>query len=308
MEIIHKKFKSDSLEGDWVVTFGNFDGYHVGHQALVKQILEDKKRLNAKGGVFTFDPHPKQVLQPKIPFYHIYSRERKYDFFEACELDSMFVLPFTPNFARMKSNDFVDKLFELANIRKIVVGYDFNFGQSREGSAGYLELEAERRGIEFQQVGPVKVNGITVSSTMIRRLLFEGEFDLVQKFLGRQWRIHGTVREGNKLGHTIGFPTINIEPTVLLPLKYGVFACQVDIDGKIYEGVTNIGFRPTFKEKIFKAEMHIFDFDQDVYGKWVKVIPLKFIREERKFDSVDQLQKQIKMDVKEVKSFFASVR
>lgn len=306
MEIIHKKLNSEPLDGNWVVTFGNFDGYHVGHQALVEQILKDTERLDAKGGVFTFDPHPKQVLQPKVPFYHIYSRERKYDFFEACKLDSMFVLPFTTNFARIKPSDFVDKLFELANIRKIVVGYDFNFGKSREGSAGYLEQEAKRRGIEFQQVGPVKVDGITVSSTMIRRLLYEGEFELVQKFLGRKWRINGTVREGNKLGHTIGFPTINIEPTVLLPLKFGVYACQVEIDGKVYEGVSNVGFRPTFKETIFKAEMHIFDFDQDVYGEWVKLMPLKFIREEQKFESVEALGEQIKIDLQQAREFFAS--
>lgn len=304
MEIIHKKFKSDSLEGDWVVTFGNFDGYHIGHQALVQQILEDKKRLNAKGGVFTFDPHPKQVLQPKTPFYHIYSRERKYDFFEACELDSMFILPFTLNFAKMKSSEFVNKLFELANIRKIVVGYDFNFGKSREGSAGFLEVEAKRRGIEFQQIGPVKVNGITVSSTMIRRFLFEGEFEMVEKFLGREWRINGTVREGNKLGHTIGFPTINIEPNVLLPLKLGVYACQVEVEGQRYNGVTNVGFRPTFKDKVFKAEMHIFDFDRDIYGQWVKIIPLKFIREEQKFESVEKLRQQIEIDAESARAYF----
>jgi riboflavin kinase/FMN adenylyltransferase len=305
MDIIHKKFKSESLDGDWVITIGNFDGYHVGHQALANQVLQDKERLNAKGGIITFEPHPKEVLQPNIPFYHIYCRERKYDFFEELGLDSLFEVPFTRNFAKMDSQDFVERLFNLANIRKIIVGYDFNFGKSREGSAGLLEKEAHKRGCEFQQVGPVKVNGITVSSTMIRRLLFEGDFEMAGKFLGRSWKICGEVREGNKLGHTIGFPTINVEPSVLLPLKSGVFACQVEIEGNRYNGVANVGYRPTFQDTIFKAEMHIFDFNQDVYGKWVQIIPLKFMREEQKFSSVEELRQQIEIDVKEVRNFFS---
>ena len=297
MEIIHRKFKSDSLDGDWIITIGNFDGYHLGHQALVDQVLTDKKAIDAKGGILTFDPHPKKVLQPQNPFRHIYDDRSKWNFMKASGLDACFVIPFSIEFAKMSSIDFLEGLFEFVNLRKIIVGYDFNFGRDREGSSILLRDEAQKRNIEFLKLDAFKIGEITVSSTMIRRLLFEGDFESVENFLGRPWSVNGTVKEGNKLGHTLGFPTLNLEPDVLLPLKKGVFICRVELDSQLYNGVCNVGVNPTFGGKTLKVESHLFDFNENAYGKQIKVYPRKFLREEMKFESVDDLKKKIHLDV-----------
>ncbi len=296
MDFIHKKFKSDSLEGEWVITIGNFDGYHLGHQALVQQVLEDKGEQGAKGGILTFDPHPKKVLQSHIPFRYIYSNESKWNLLEQSGLDACFIIPFNMEFAGQSSQDFLDRLFNFVNLKKIIVGYDFNFGKAREGSAGFMKQEAEKHGIEFLQMDAIKIDDITVSSTMIRRLLFEGDFKNVTKFLGREWYVNGIVHEGKKIGNTIGFPTMNLEPDVLLPLKKGVFACRVEFEAKIYDAVCNVGVSPTFNGKTLKVESHLFDFNENAYGKPIKVFPVEHLREEKKFNSVDELKEQIGKD------------
>ncbi|MBU2514599.1 bifunctional riboflavin kinase/FAD synthetase [bacterium] len=304
MELIHKQFKSSSLNGDWVITIGNFDGYHLGHQALVNQVLADKKVKKTKGGVLTFDPHPKKVLQSQIPFRHIYSNQSKWRFLEESGLDACFIIPFTAKFAALNSQDFLNGLFNFVKLRKIVVGYDFNFGKAREGSASFMKQEAEKHGIEFQQLEAIKIGDITVSSTMIRRLLFEGDFKNVRKFLGRQWSVSGIVQKGKLIGNTIGFPTMNLEPNILLPLKRGVFICQVDVDGTRHKGVCNVGVSPTFNGKTLKVETHLFDFNEDVYGKEITVYPVHFVREEKKFNSVDELKEQIQRDAETARHFF----
>lgn len=297
MEIIHRKFNSESLDGDWVITIGNFDGYHLGHQALVEQVLIDKAKMNAKGGILTFDPHPKKVLQPHMPFRHIYDDKTKWNFMKESGLDACFVIPFSLEFAGMSSMDFLEGLFDFVELRKIIIGYDFNFGKDREGSSSLMKEEATKKNIEFLKLDAHKIGDLTVSSTMIRRLLFEGEFNSVERFLGRPWSVNGTVKEGNKLGHTLGFPTLNLEPEVLLPLKRGVFLCKVELNNHLYNGVCNVGVNPTFGGKTLKVESHLFDFDEIAYGKSIRVFPQRFLREEMKFDSVDQLKQKIQNDV-----------
>lgn len=304
MDLIHKKFKSNNLDGDWVITLGNFDGYHLGHQALVNQVLKDAQRIDAKGGVLTFDPHPKKVLQSQIPFRHIYSNEAKWQFLEQSGLDACFIIPFTLEFAALSSQEFLNRLFELIDLKKIIVGYDFNFGKAREGSASFIKQEAEKRGVAFQRMEAVQSGDLTVSSTMIRRLLFEGDFKNVERYLGRQWSVTGTVQEGKRIGNTIGFPTMNLEPKVLLPLKRGVFCCLVEVENQRYEGVCNVGVNPTFNGKTLKVETHLFNYNKDTYGKEITVFPIKFLREEKKFNSVEELTSQISKDVEITKQYF----
>lgn len=304
MNIIYKKFKCDSMDGEWVITIGNFDGYHLGHQKLVKQVLKDKKNLNIKGGVLTFDPHPKKVLQSQIPFRHIYDQPTKCSILQESGLDACFIIPFTPKFAKMESHVFLEKLFSFVNLKKIIVGYDFNFGKAREGSAGLMKKEALKRGIDFLQMPAVQIGGLTVSSTMIRRLLFEGDFKKVSRFLGRPWSIGGIVQEGKKLGATLGFPTLNLEPDVLLPLRRGVYTCKVALEERLINGVCNVGINPTFDGTTLKVETHLFDFNEKVYGKQIRVIPETFLRDETKFESIDALKMQIRKDVKIAKAYF----
>ncbi len=304
MNIIHKKFKSDSLDGDWVITIGNFDGYHLGHQKLVQQVLKDRKKLNIKGGVLTFEPHPKKVLQSQIPFRHIYDLPSKCAFLEESGLDACFIIPFTTKFAKMGSHDFLENLFNFVNLKKIIVGYDFNFGKAREGSASLMKQEALKNNIDFLKMDAVKIEDLTVSSTMIRRLLFEGDFEKVSQYLGRPWAVSGLIQEGKKLGHTLGFPTINLEPDVLLPLRKGVYICQIQIKERRINGVCNVGYNPTFEGTTLKVEAHLFDFNEDIYGEYVNITPVKFLRDETKFDSIEALKTQIQKDVDIAKAYF----
>lgn len=304
MNIIHKKFKTDSLDGQWIITIGNFDGYHLGHQRLVHQVMADKKECNCKGGLLTFEPHPKKVLQTQIPFRHIYDFDAKCSFLKQSGLDACFVIPFTKSFAKLSSIEFLEKLFSFINLEKIIVGYDFNFGKGREGSANLMREEAHKRGIDFLRMEPVQLDGITVSSTMIRRLLFEGEFKQVERFLGRPWSINGVVREGRKLGHTLGFPTMNLEPDILLPLRKGVYTCIAGVGDEMINGVCNIGINPTFDGEILKVETHLFGFNRQTYGENVKIFPQSFLRDETKFSSVEELKIQIQKDIDRARAYF----
>ncbi|MCP4296826.1 MAG: bifunctional riboflavin kinase/FAD synthetase [Proteobacteria bacterium] len=301
MDIQVKGFRSKTIAGKWVVTIGNFDGYHLGHQALVNQVLTDRDRLGVKGGVLTFDPHPKILLQPNVPFRNIYDDQSKWKSFEETGLDACILISFTSDFARLSPSDFVEDLFNTLDIVKIIVGYDFNFGKSREGSATLMKEEALKRGIEFEHLDPVKINQLTVSSTMIRRLIFEGEFEVVQEFLGRTWAISGTVVKGNQLGRTIGFPTLNLEPRISLPIKEGVYAVDVKFKDRYLQGISNMGYRPTLQGQRFRVETYVFDLDEEIYGETISVYPREFVRDEMKFDSLDELKAQIKKDVQYTK-------
>jgi riboflavin kinase/FMN adenylyltransferase len=305
MELNLKGFRSHDISGKWVVTIGNFDGYHAGHQALVRQVLADSDRLGVQGGVLTFAPHPKILLQPNIPFRNIYDDQSKWNYLKTAGLDACILISFTREFAALSPLEFINQLFDSIEIVKIIVGYDFNFGRAREGSAALIKAEACKRGVEFKRLDPVKIKGITVSSTMIRRLIFEGEFEVVKSFLGRAWGVSGTVIEGQKLGRKLGFPTLNIEPNILLPVKEGVYAVEVKQGETTFHGVSNLGYRPTLKGQRFGVETHVFGLEREIYGEEVSIFPLKFIREEAKFSSLGELQIQIKKDVTTVKNWFS---
>lgn len=302
MDLKIKGFRSNKIEGEWVVTIGNFDGYHLGHQALVKRVLFDRDRLGVKGGVLTFNPHPKILLQPNVPFRNLYDDQSKWSSLRDAGLDACILISFTREFSRLSPLEFIEKLFNTMDIVKIVVGYDFNFGKSREGSAVLMRDEAQKRGIEFEHLAPVKIKGLTVSSTMIRRLIFEGEFEVVKEFLGRAWSINGRVIKGQQLGRKLGFPTLNMEPQILLPIKEGVYAVEIKIKDKTFQGISNVGYRPTLKGQQFRVETHVFDLDRDIYGEHVSVYPVTFMRDEIKFESLETLKARIEKDVLDVKN------
>lgn len=297
---------SDDPQRDWVLTIGNFDGFHLGHQALINRVMEEKKRLGANGGLITFSPHPKEVLQPATPLSKIFDEETKWKISRESGLDAAFIIPFTRDFSRLSPEEFVgDFLFSTLNIKKIIVGYDFNFGKKRKGSTHLLQELVEKQGAQFEKLPPVKWNDIPVSSSMIRQFLFEADFYHAEQFLGREWSINGIVKEGKRLGREIGFPTMNIYPEIVIPVSNGVYCCGVEVEGKRFSAVCNIGLRPTFKGKTVVVEAHLLDYQGDAYGKSIRVFPEKLIREEIRFDSVESLQKQIREDSQIAKRYFA---
>ena len=304
MDLIHKPFTTKDLGGPWAILVGNFDGFHLGHQTLARRLLAQREHFGAKAALLTFEPHPKQVLQPEVPFYQIYPDQAKWRFMEEAGLDACLIAPFTHRFASLSPAEFLSRLFGYLTIKKILVGYDFNFGKGRSGSAEVMAAECEARGVEFEELGPIKEDGVTVSSTMIRRLLFEGDFDGAARFLGRPWAIEGRIEQGHQKGRELGFPTINLPSSILLPLKTGVYVAEVMIEGVCYKGVCNVGYKPTFEGEGLITEAFIFDFNQDAYGKWAQVFPKAFLRPEAKFESLNQLQGQIAKDVEKARVYW----
>ncbi len=282
-----------------VATIGNFDGVHLGHQALFRETV---RRARAKGGqavAITFDPHPLQVLRPEIPLKLICTFEQKVKLIEAAGLDYLLVLEFTPELAQLEAEDFVEEILVRGlGIKELVVGYDYRFGRGRRGDTELLRILGKRFGFEVVVVPPQKVNGLTVSSTLVRELVAEGEMRLVAKLLGRPYQICGRVVPGHGRGkRLLGFPTANLKLNreKLVP-KTGVYAVEVTFDGQRYPGVMNLGFNPTFGDRYLSAEVHIFDFEGDLYGKEICIALIERLRDEMKFSSPEELAAQIAKD------------
>lgn len=285
------------------VTIGNFDGVHLGHQMLFSEVVQAAYRSKGTSIAITFNPHPLQVLRTggiKL----ISNCDQKAELIEMAGLDVLVIVPFTRNFAAMSAEEFVDDfLVGRIGVRELVVGYDYAFGKGRRGDIDFLKSQGGEKGFPVTVVEPYYENDMLVSSTKVRELVADGRMIDASRLLGRPYQIRGVVQVGKQRGgKEIGFPTANlcVEEEDLVP-KYGVYVSQVICDGKCYGGVLNIGFNPTFGEEKLVAETHIFAFNQDIYGKPIKVNLLKFLRSERKFPSIKELASQISHDVQEAK-------
>ncbi|NTW04660.1 MAG: bifunctional riboflavin kinase/FAD synthetase [Peptococcaceae bacterium] len=285
---------------DIVVALGNFDGVHVGHQRLISSLVTEAKNINGTSVVFTFQPHPLQVLLGEAPMILI-SQQTKEDIFREMGVDVLLLIPFTEKFAHLSPEKFIEKiLVDGLDVKSIFVGYNYTFGRNGSGTAKTLENEGSRYGFKVNIIQPVAVTDIPVSSTLIRNLLNKGEVDEAARYLGGNFFIEGQVREGEKRGRQLGFPTANImiREGFMAPAN-GIYAVKVQSDGEIYSGVANLGIKPTFCQKKTTPilEVHLLDFKGDLYGKTIKVYFIKKIREEKKFSSVDKLIVEIKSDV-----------
>jgi riboflavin kinase/FMN adenylyltransferase len=281
------------------VTIGNFDGVHNGHQQLFATVVEKARALNGTSVVITFDPHPLQVLLPggiKL----ISTCQQKEELIEQSGIDVLLVIPFTKEFAKTTADTFVaDLLVEKLGVKELVVGYDYAFGKGRSGNITFLKEQGRFFDFPVTVVDACYLEDQLVSSTKIRELVKEGKMVAASELLGRFYQIRGTVRMGKQRGgKVIGFPTANLKfnEEDLVP-KHGVYVTQVFCEGRHYGGILNIGYNPTFGEEQLVAETHIFDFNQDIYGKPIKVNLLKFLRSEKKFSGAEELAEQIKKDV-----------
>ena len=281
------------------VTIGNFDGVHFGHQQLFATVVEKAKKQNGTSVAITFNPHPLQVLLPE-GIKLISNCEQKAELIEAAGIDVLIIIPFTREFSKTGADSFVqDFLVNILNIKELVVGYDYAFGKGRSGNIEFLKKQGEQAGFPVTVVDALYVDDQLVSSTRIRELVRSGEVMAAQRLLGRNYQIRGTVQMGKQRGgKLIGFPTANLKfnEEDLVP-RHGVYVVQVVYAGRCYGGVLNIGYNPTFGEELLVAETHIFDFNEDIYGRPIRVNLLKFLRGEVKFDGVKQLAAQIAEDV-----------
>ncbi len=290
-----------------VLTIGNFDGIHLGHQ----EILNNAKRIaaseNLKSALLTFEPHPLKIIKPDHVFdQRLFSLSQKLSFLKNNNLvDAVFLANFNHDLANLSAEDFVKKiLVDQLKIKHLIIGYDFIFGKNRKGDAHLLQQLAGVYNFSFHQIA-AKSNSETdvYSSTKIRNLILAGNIKAANQMLGRNYEICGTVIKGKELARTLGFPTANFLPRKdLIKPKFGVYKTKVLIDKKEYPAILNFGIKPTFNGTEPLFEVHIFDFNQEIYGKKITLELLDFIREEKKFNGIEELKEQIKKDVNIAKS------
>jgi riboflavin kinase/FMN adenylyltransferase len=283
-----------------VATVGTFDGVHLGHREIIKHLIKVAKQSGGESVLITFDPHPRHVVDPTGDEVRLLTlTEEKIYLLNKTGLDNLLIIPFDASFAALTFDRFVTEILAGSlGISHFVVGYDHAFGKGREGNFERLTELAAILGFTCEQIDERKVNGQVISSTRIRYFLAEGDVEHANELLGHEFFIFGEVVTGNRLGNTIGFPTINLGRFArhkLIPAM-GVYASKIDIDGVLYRGMTNIGVRPTLDASDLTIETHIFDFDQDIYGKRVVVTFTGRIRDERKFAGLNELTAQLALD------------
>jgi riboflavin kinase/FMN adenylyltransferase len=288
-----------------VATLGNFDGIHLGHQALIQSTVEDARRLGIVSVILTFEPHPLKILAPARAPKLILAHKDKMQLLQLFGMDVVVVQNFDTSFANIEAEEFVRRfLVERLKIKKVWVGKDLRFGRGRKGGVNDLISWAGAIGFDVGIVEPVMVKGIRVSSSRIRQLLAEGRVEEVEPMLGRYHFVSGRVVRGHHRGRELGFPTANISPrTEVLPPD-GIYATLFQFGDKKFLSVSNIGVNPTFGEGPRTVETFILDFNDDVYGRSVRLSFVKRIREEKKFASVDQLIEQMKIDVACARAIF----
>lgn len=293
-------FVPDELKGA-VVAIGNFDGVHLGHQLLIQKARElaDLKKVSAC--VVTFEPHPQQFFNPDNPFFRLSPEMVKLSILSQFHLDGVFIKEFTKDFSQITASQFMDWLFSELKVSGLIVGYDFHFGAKRHGTPLLLEEECDKRGIIFSKISPVSVEGKVVSSSLIRQALSNGTLEEANKLLGYRWFIRSKVEHGDKRGRTIGFPTANMRIVPEQTLKYGVYAVRVRVYGQIVDGVASFGKRPTFDGTVPKLEVFLFDFEGNLYGQSLDVEFAAFLREEFKFQSVNELVEAMNNDCNKAK-------
>jgi riboflavin kinase/FMN adenylyltransferase len=297
-----------SLTGS-VVTMGNFDGIHLGHQALVRHTVEESKRLRYPSIVLTFEPHPLKVLAPERAPRLLLSYQDKLDLFQTLGVDIVIAQRFDRQFASIAAEDFVLRfLVGRLKTKKLWVGRDLRFGQGRKGGTGDLLRVAPQVGFQVGVLDPVSSDGIRISSSRIRGLVEAGCVDEVQPILGRYHFVSGRVVTGQGRGRKLGFPTANISSqTEVVPLN-GIYATLIEVKSKQWLSVSSVGVNPTFGDGPRTVESFIFDFESEIYGEAVKLFFVKRIRDEKKFVTVEDLIAQMHRDVNQAKVIFKGLR
>jgi riboflavin kinase/FMN adenylyltransferase len=306
---IFSEFSSLEAIPNPVLTIGTFDGVHMGHQKIIDQLNKEADAIGGESVLFTFYPHPRMVLFPESHGLQlIQTQEEKLDKLKRMGLQNVIVYPFTYEFSRLTALEFVrDFLVNQLNVRKVVIGYDHQFGKNREGSIDFLKKVAPTYDFEVIEIPAQEIDEVNVSSTKVRQAILNGDVHKANHFLGEPFQLTGTVIHGNALGRTIGYPTANIEVNSQLKLipGNGVYGVTVKLDESSYNGMMNIGIRPTIGGKLKRTvEVHIFDFDQDIYGQSITVHFLSKWRDENKFGSLEDLKAQLKMDEEAIRSQF----
>lgn len=310
MKIIDDLEKISNPFKNAVVTTGNFDGVHIGHQALFRQVIDKAKAMDGTSVVITFEPHPIRVINSNKHFPLITLYEQKVELIAETGVDMLISIPFTREFAATPARTFVkDFLCDRIGMKVIVVGQDYSFGRRREGNVSLLKEMAATLGFEVIISGWIEVEGHRISSTEIRNLVSEGRVEDATKLLGRHYQMRGTIIHGRDRGaKVLGFPTANLALYDELCPKTGVYAVTVECGNACYQGVANIGYSPTFENGQYGVEVHILDFDETIYDQPVRLNFVRRLRDEKKFSEPASLAAQIRHDIEKARELLSNER
>jgi riboflavin kinase/FMN adenylyltransferase len=281
-----------------IVALGNFDGFHLGHQAVVGRAVARARAEGRPALVATFDPHPVRHFRPETPPFRLTTLDQRERLFAAAGVDAMIVFHFDAGLASLSAEDFVTlRLFDLLRVKGVVTGEDFTFGKGKRGTVADLATFGDALGFAAETVAPVMLEGAAVSSSRIREALRAGDMRGAARLLTRPFAIEGVVQHGDKLGRTIGYPTANLDMGKYLRPAYGIYAVTGRLqDGTMLKGAANLGIRPTFDPPKELLEPHFFDFAGDLYGQTIEVALVDYLRPEAKFDDLDALVRQMDAD------------
>lgn len=308
---IYRNIEEIKYEKNTVATVGTFDGIHKAHSLILNKVIELTDNNNGRSFVITFDPHPQEVLRNKTPEIKLLTTtEEKLEKFSALGIQNVLIIKFTEQFSKTSAEEFyTDYLNSRMGLKKLVIGYDHLFGRNREGGYQVLVELGEKLGFSVTRVEEVDVNNDPVSSSRIRKYLAEGNIDKANALLGYEYGFTGIVVDGDKVGRTLGFPTANLQEISgkkIIPSD-GVYCVSVIIEEKQFIGMMNIGYRPTRTDGIKKImEVNVFGFNEDIYGKNIRISFLKKLRNEIKFESIDELKNQLITDKQNTLEFIKS--
>ena len=309
METFRSISELSKLRGPLFLAIGVFDGVHLGHQAVISTSAQHARAANGTPVVVTFDPHPEKVLRPKTAPHLLTATPHKIALIRDLGMAHLLIITFDKQFAATEPEEFVHELVEHSkSLREICVGHEWSFGKNRRGNLKLLNQFGARFDFGVVGIPPVTVNGELVSSTTIRKAVETGDLAKAAQMLGREYTVLGTVVSGDNRGKKIGFPTANLSAHNEQFPPNGVYFAEAKLEGVIYPGVVNLGYRPTVdtrkSERIL--EIHLFDFDHDIYGKDLEVRFIRYLRPEKKFESVEALARQIEADVKQARELCAT--
>ena len=301
---LYKNFSVSKNHKNSILLIGNFDGLHIGHQKLFNFAQKYKKKHKIKIGVLTFDPMPKMFFDKKLKNFKISNLNQKINSFEKFKIDFVVIKKFDKKFSKMNYIKFIYSiLVKKLRPKYIFVSNNFRFGNKREGNVNKLKFFEKKYNFKIINPKPLKKKTKIISSTLIRKLISNGKINIVNRYLDRNWSIDGKVSVGRKMGRKIGFPTCNIKLNDYVIAKPGVYAVNILINKnkKLLRGIANLGYRPTFNQKEILLEVHIFNFSRNLYNKHLTIEFIDFIRKEKKFKNINQLKKQINLDIRKAK-------
>ena len=291
-----------------VATIGTFDGVHFGHQKIINRLCELAKSTGGESVILTFFPHPRMIIDPENhDLKMINTIEEKAEILASLGVDHLIITPFTRDFSNLSPADYIQNiLVQTIGIKQLIVGYDHRFGKDRAGSTTDLLAYSRNYGYEIEEIGEQDINDVAVSSTKIRESLLNGNVALAAKYLGYNFALYGPVIKGDKIGRTIGYPTANIfieQPYKLIPSD-GIYVVTVEMENQVFKGMAYIGQRPTINGMTRNIEVNIFDFDKEIYGQYVKMNFLEFLRSDVKFTGLEALKEQLKKDKEATLAYF----